>query len=104
MKSCRQKSGESLRDYIRRFSQKCHELLRVVDANIISAFWSSTTCWTLVHELGHDQSNTNKELLDIATQHTYGNEVVGDIFVLGDGKTTLDSSIQSHRQRHYERR
>jgi hypothetical protein len=37
-KGCWQKSGESLRDYIRRFSQKCHELPIVADADIISAF------------------------------------------------------------------
>jgi hypothetical protein len=54
-KCCRQKSSESLRDYIRHFSQKCHELSRVADADIFSAFWSSTTCHTLMHELGCDQ-------------------------------------------------
>jgi hypothetical protein len=54
LKSCRQKSGESLRDYIRCISQKGHELPRVADANVISTFWSGTMCHTLVHELGHD--------------------------------------------------
>jgi hypothetical protein len=31
LKSCQQKLGESLQDYIRCFSRKCHELLRVAD-------------------------------------------------------------------------
>jgi hypothetical protein len=67
MKSCQQEAGESFQDYIRRFSRKCHELLRVADADVISVFWSGTTCCTLVHEPRHDQPNTTKELLDIAT-------------------------------------
>jgi hypothetical protein len=67
LKSCQKKLGESLRDYIRCFSQKCHEHPRVADADAILAFWSNMICRTLGHELGHDQSSTTKELLDIAT-------------------------------------
>jgi hypothetical protein len=36
------------------FSQKCHELPSVADADIISAFWDDMTCRSLVHELGHE--------------------------------------------------
>jgi hypothetical protein len=36
LKSWWQNSGECLRDYIRRFSQKCHKLPWVADADIIS--------------------------------------------------------------------
>jgi hypothetical protein len=38
LKGYQQKSGESFRDYIQCFSQKCHELPSVVDADVISAF------------------------------------------------------------------
>jgi hypothetical protein len=70
----------------------------VADADIISVFWSGMTCRTLVHELGHDQPKTTKELLDITTQHASGEEAVGATFVLGNTKTTMSSIIQSHRQ------
>jgi hypothetical protein len=39
-----------------------------------------------VHEFSHDQLNTTKELLNIATRHAYSEEVVGAAFVLGDWK------------------
>jgi hypothetical protein len=35
---------ESLRYYIRCFSQKCHELPKICDVDVTSAFWSGTTC------------------------------------------------------------
>jgi hypothetical protein len=53
------KSGE--------LSRKCHELLRVADADVISIFWFDTTCQTLLHELNRNQPNTTKELPDITT-------------------------------------
>jgi hypothetical protein len=81
-----EKAGESLQDYIRHFSQKCHELPKICDVDLISAFWSGMTYRTLVHELGHEQPKTTKELLDIATRHTSGEEAVGAIFVQGNGK------------------
>jgi hypothetical protein len=39
-----------------------------------------------MHELGHDQLNTTKELLDIATQHTSGEEAVGPSLFRASGK------------------
>jgi hypothetical protein len=45
-----------------------------------------------VLELSHDQRNTRKELLDITTQHAFGEETVGAVFVLGNGKMLPDSS------------
>jgi hypothetical protein len=48
------KSDESFGDYIRRFSQKCHELPKICDADVISAFWSCTSYRTLVHELSRN--------------------------------------------------
>jgi hypothetical protein len=92
LKSCRQKSGGSLREYIWCFSRNCHELPKVGDTNVISAFWSSTTYQTLVHKLDRDQPKATKELHDIATRHASGEEAVGAIFVEGDGKTVPSSS------------
>jgi hypothetical protein len=51
------------------------------DANVISAFWSSTSCQTLVHEHGRDQTKTTKELLDIATPHTSGEAAVEVVYI-----------------------
>jgi hypothetical protein len=46
----------------------------------------------LVHQLGPDQLNTTKVLLDIATQHASSEEAVRAIIVQGDGKTFLGGS------------
>jgi hypothetical protein len=50
------------------------------------------TWQTLVHELGREQPKTIKELLDIATKHTFGEEVVRVVFVQGDGKAAPSGS------------
>jgi hypothetical protein len=72
---------ESLRDYIWHFSRKCHDLTKIYDADIISAFWSGTNCQTLVHELSRDQSKTMKELIDITTRHASSEEAIRAIFI-----------------------
>ena len=53
LKNFRQKVRETLCGCIRCFSQQCNELSNVIDANIIGAFLSRTTCESLVHKLGH---------------------------------------------------
>jgi hypothetical protein len=68
-------------NYIRWFSRKCHDLPKICDANIISTFWSGTSCQTLVHEFGCDQPKITKELLKIATQHASGEEAVKAICI-----------------------
>lgn len=88
LKSCRQKAGETLRDYIRRFSNKCHQLPKVGDAEVISAFLSGTSCRDLVHELGRDQPTTTEQLLDIATRYASGEEAVGAVFPPTSGKAS----------------
>ena len=77
LKSCRQKPNEPLRDYIRRFSRRCNELPHVVDADVVGAFLSGTTCEALIHELGRNCPRTARELLDVATSHASGEEAVG---------------------------
>jgi hypothetical protein len=59
----------------------------VADADVISTFWDGTTCHILVHELGREQPKTTKQLLNIATRHASGEEVVEAAFVLGNART-----------------
>ena len=80
LKSCKQEPGESLRDYIRRFSKQCNSLPGVVDADVIGAFLSGMHCKTLVHKLGCQKLRTTHELLEIATNHASGEEAVGAVF------------------------
>jgi hypothetical protein len=54
LRSCRQQPGESLRDYIRRFSKQLTELPNVTDSDVISAFLAGTTCRDLVSKLGRN--------------------------------------------------
>jgi hypothetical protein len=52
LRSCHQQSGESLREYIRRFSKQRTELPNITDSDVIRAFLASTTCRDLVSKLG----------------------------------------------------
>ena len=80
LKNCRQKSDESLRDFIRRFSKQCTEVPNIIVSDVIGAFIASTTCKELVHELGRKTATSTSQLLDIATNFASGEEAVGDIF------------------------
>jgi broad specificity phosphatase PhoE len=80
LRSCKQKPGESLRDYIRRFSRQRTELPNITDSNVIMAFLSGTTCKELVRELGRKTPLTANELMDIITNFAAGEEAVGAIF------------------------
>jgi hypothetical protein len=83
LRACTQKPGESLRDFIRRFSKRCTELLSVAQSEIVHGFLEGTTCRDLVRELGHSPPVDSNELFDIATSFYSGEESVGAIF---DGK------------------
>jgi hypothetical protein len=83
LRSCTQKPGESLRDFIRHFSKRCTELPSVAQSEIVHAFLEGTTCRDLVRELGRSPPADSNELFDIATSFASGEEAVGAIF---DGK------------------
>ena len=100
LKNCRQKAGETLREYIRRFSRQCNELPNVADADAIGAFLSGTTCKSLVHKLGRRSPRTTKELLDIATSHASGEEAVGAIFDHLKGKAKWDEGTGEGASNH----
>ena len=90
LKNYQQKSRETLREYIQRFSRQCNELLDVTDDDVIGAFLSRTTCESLDHKLGCKGPQTTKELLDITTSHASGEEAVGAIFDRPKGKAKRD--------------
>jgi hypothetical protein len=77
LRACSQKPGESLRDFIRRFSKRCTELPSVAQSEIVHAFLEGTTCRDIVRELGRSPPIDSNELFDIATSFASGEEAVG---------------------------
>jgi hypothetical protein len=80
LRSCRQQPGESLRDFIRRFSKRRTELPNVTDSDVIDTFLAGTTCRDLVSKLGRKTPTRASELMDIATKFASGQEAVEVIF------------------------
>jgi hypothetical protein len=72
LRSCRQQPGESLREYIRRFSKQCTELPNIPDSDVIGAFLTGTTCRDLVSKLGRKTPTKASKLMDIATKFASG--------------------------------
>jgi hypothetical protein len=83
LKSFKKEPSESLQDYIHRFSRQCNSLPNVVEADVVNAFLTGTTCKSLVHKLSCRKPCTTRELLYIATNHTFGEEVVEVVFTNG---------------------
>jgi hypothetical protein len=94
LRACTQKPGESLLDFIRRFSKRCTELPTVAQSEIVHAFLEGTTCRDLVRELGRNPPVDSNELFDIATSFASGEEAVGAIF---DGKKVSAWTMRSRR-------
>jgi hypothetical protein len=80
LRSCRQQPGESLRDYIRRFSKQRTELPNITDSDVIGAFLTGTTCRDLVNKQGRKTPTRATKLMDIATKFASGQEAVEAIF------------------------
>jgi hypothetical protein len=80
LRSCRQQPGESLREYIRRFSKQRTELPNITDSDVIGAFLAGTTCRDLVSKLGRKTPTKASKLMDIATKFASGQEAIEAIF------------------------
>jgi hypothetical protein len=80
LRSCRQQPGESLREYIRRFSKQRTELPNITDSDVIGAFLAGSTCRDLVSKLGRKTPTKASELMDIATKFASSQEAVEAIF------------------------
>ena len=80
LRSCRQQPGESLREYIQRFSKQRTELPNITDSDVIGAFLAGTTCRDLVSKLGRKTPTKASELMDITTKFASGQEAVEAIF------------------------
>jgi hypothetical protein len=103
LRSCTQKPGESLRDFIRRFSKRCTELPSVAQSEIVHAFLEGTTCRDLVRELGRSPPADSNELFDIATSFALGEEAVEAIFDGRTGKRSDDAPTGRTRGARKER-
>jgi hypothetical protein len=80
LRSYRQQPGESLRDYIRRFSKQRTKLPNITDLDVIGAFLAGTTSRDLLSKLGRKTPTRASELMDIATKFASGQEAVEAIF------------------------
>jgi hypothetical protein len=80
LRSCRQQPGESLQEYIRRFSKQHIELPNVTDSDVIGAFLADTTCRDLVSKLVRKTPTRASKLMDVATKFASGQEAVEAIF------------------------
>jgi hypothetical protein len=99
LRSCTQKPGESLRDFIRRFSKRCTELPSVAQSEIMHAFLEGTTCRDLVRELGRSPPVDSNELFHITTSFASGEEAVGAIFDGKKGKRVDDAPAEGSKSK-----
>jgi hypothetical protein len=99
LRACTQKPGESLRDFIRRFSKRGMELPSVAQFEIVHAFFEGTTCRDLVRELGRSPPVDSNELFDIATSFASGEEAVGAIFDGKKGKRVDDTPAEGSKSK-----
>jgi len=92
LSKCKQKPGETLREYARRFSKQRTELPHIPDHDIILAFVSGTTSRDLVRQLGRNHPQTVDELMDIVANYAAGEEAVGAFFSCEGrkGKSPID--------------
>jgi hypothetical protein len=99
LRSLTQKPGESLRDFIRRFSKRCTELPSVAQSEIVHAFLEGTTCPDLVRDLGRSPPVDSNKLFDIATSFASGEEAVGAIFDGKKGKRADDAPVEGSKSK-----
>jgi hypothetical protein len=99
LRGCTQKPGESLRDFIWRFSKRFTELPSVAQSEIVHTFLEGTTCQNLVRELGRSLPVDSNKLFDIATSFAFGEEAVGAIFDGKKGKCVHDAPAEGSKSK-----
>jgi hypothetical protein len=99
LRACTQKPGESLWDFIQRFSKRCTELPSVAQSEIVHAFLEGTTFRDLVHELGRSPPVDSNELFNIATSFPSGEEAVGASFDGKKGKRVDDAPAECSKSK-----
>jgi hypothetical protein len=99
LQSCSQKTSESLRDYICRFSKRCTELPSVGESVVVHAFLEGTTCRDLVRELGWNPPASVNKLFDVTTSYSSSEEVVGAIFDGKKGKRPKDAPAEGGQRK-----
>jgi hypothetical protein len=97
LRACTQKPGESLQDFIQRFSKRCTEVLSVAQSEIVHAFLEGTTCRDLVCELRRSPPVDSNELFVIATSFASGEEAVEVIFDDKKGKRVGDAPVEGSK-------
>nr|AAP51765.2 retrotransposon protein, putative, Ty3-gypsy subclass [Oryza sativa Japonica Group] len=71
-----QKSGESLRDYIRRFSEQCNKISNITDDVIIAAFTKGIRHEDLVGKFGHKPPRTVKQMFEKANEYAKAEDAI----------------------------
>jgi hypothetical protein len=104
LRACTQKPGESLRDFIQRFSKRCTELPSVAQSEIVHAFLEGTTCRDLVRELGRSPPVDSNESFDIITSFASSEEAVGAIFDGKKGKRVDDAPAEGSKSKEPQRK
>nr|CAB3475710.1 unnamed protein product [Digitaria exilis] len=99
LRGCNQKRGESLRDFIRRFSKRCTKLPNITDTQIIHFFLESTTSYNRICKLGRDPPPDANRLFEVASTYVSGEEAANAIFNGKKGKRPEETPAEGSKPR-----